>query len=136
MICGGSSERIGPALFLQPTLLADCRQDMGVMQEESFGPVLPVMSVSDDEQAIRLVSDTRYGLTSSIFTRSRARAEHYIAAMQTGTVYVNACNFVDARLGWIGHGHSGNGAIALSPLGLQALSAAHSINIHPELLHD
>jgi acyl-CoA reductase-like NAD-dependent aldehyde dehydrogenase len=136
LICGGSSERIGQALFLQPTLIAGCDHDMQVMREETFGPVLPVMSVSDDEQAIRLVNDTRYGLTSSIFTASESRAENYIKAMQSGTVYVNACNFVDARLGWIGHGHSGNGAIALSPLGLQALSAAHSVNINPERLHD
>jgi len=136
VVCGGGSERIGQTLFLQPTLLADCQHDMQVMREETFGPVLPVMPVNDDAQAIELVGDTRYGLTSSIFTRSRARAEHFIKAMGSGTVYVNACNFVDARLGWIGHGHSGNGAIALSPLGLQALSAAHSVNINPELLHE
>jgi len=136
IVCGGGSERIGQALFLQPTLLTGCDHNMQVMRDETFGPVLPVMQVADDEQAIRQVTDTRYGLTSSIFTRSRTRAERYIAAMASGTVYVNACNFVDARLGWIGHGHSGNGAIALSPLGLQALSSPHSVNINPQQLDD
>ncbi len=135
VLSGGASEIISGCTFLQPTLLGNCDQRMQVMREETFGPVLPVMAVADDDQAMALVKDTKYGLTSSIFTRSQQLAEQYIQAMHTGTVYVNVCNFVDARLGWIGHGHSGNGSIALSPLGLQALSSLHSVNINPELLH-
>ncbi|MDT8398608.1 MAG: aldehyde dehydrogenase family protein [Pseudomonadales bacterium] len=136
LVTGGTVETIGTCHFLQPTLLKGCNHTMDVMREETFGPVLPVMRVDSDEQAIELVSDTRYGLTSSIFTRSRARAESYIKAMHTGTVYVNACNYVDARVGWIGHRHSGNGSIALSPLGLQAYSGLYSVNINPALLDD
>ncbi len=134
VVTGGNTREVGHALFLEPTLLDGCNHDMRVMREESFGPVLPIMALDSDEQAIAHVTATDYGLTSSIFTRARARAEHYIRAMHSGTVYVNTCNFVDARLGWIGHRRSGNGSIALSPLGLQALSRPHSVNINPELL--
>ncbi|MFU8877037.1 MAG: aldehyde dehydrogenase family protein [Wenzhouxiangellaceae bacterium] len=134
LVTGGGTREIGHALFLEPTLLADCNHDMRVMREETFGPVLPVMALASDDEAIAHVTDTDYGLTSSIFTRSRERAERYVHSMHSGTVYVNTCNFVDARLGWIGHRRSGNGSIALSPLGLQALSRPHSVNINPELL--
>lgn len=134
LVTGGDTREIGKALVLEPTLLTQCNHDMRVMREETFGPVLPVMALASDEQAIGMVTDTRYGLTSSIFTTSRARAERYISAMHSGTVYVNRCNFVDARLGWTGQRRSGNGSLALSPLGLQALSHPRSVNIDPEQL--
>jgi acyl-CoA reductase-like NAD-dependent aldehyde dehydrogenase len=133
-VTGGQSERIGAALFLQPTLLVDVDPNMTVLREETFGPVLPVMKVASDEAAAELVNASEYGLSASIFTRSRERAEQFIAAAETGTVYVNRCNFVDARLGWIGHKNSGNGSIALSPLGLPAFSNLRSVNIDPTLL--
>jgi acyl-CoA reductase-like NAD-dependent aldehyde dehydrogenase len=133
-LTGGMTEQIGSALFLVPTLLANTRPDMLVLSEETFGPVLPVMKVDSDAQAIDLVNSSRYGLSASIFTRSRARAERFIDSMETGTVYVNRCNFVDARLGWIGHKYSGNGSISLSPIGLPLLSNLRSVNIDPTLL--
>jgi acyl-CoA reductase-like NAD-dependent aldehyde dehydrogenase len=132
IVLGGTIERIGTCDFLEPTLISNVDHDMHVMHEETFGPVLPVMCVDDDEAATRLVKDTRYGLTSSIFTTSRRRADAFVSAMEHGTVYVNCCNYVDARLGWIGHGHSGNGSIALSPAGLQAFSAMRSVNVNPK----
>jgi acyl-CoA reductase-like NAD-dependent aldehyde dehydrogenase len=134
VVTGGKVQRIGNCDFLLPTLIADVDHGMQVMREETFGPVLPVMRVEDDDTAIRLVGDTRYGLTSSIFTSSRERAEAFISTMHSGTVYVNCCNYVDARLGWIGHGNSGNGSVALSPAGLQAFSALRSVNINPKQL--
>jgi len=134
ILTGGEVLRIGNCDFLLPTLIADVDHGMQLMREETFGPVLPVMRVGDDDAAAQLAGDTRYGLTSSIFTRSRERAEAFISAMNSGTVYVNCCNYVDARLGWIGHGHSGNGSIALSPAGLQAFSALRSVNINPKQL--
>ncbi|VXC79696.1 Acyl-CoA reductase [Burkholderia sp. 8Y] len=133
-VTGGTTERIGNALFLMPTLLAHTSSDMAVLEQETFGPVLPVMKVESDAQAIELVNASEYGLSASIFTRSRERAEAFIEAMETGTVYVNRCNFVDARLGWIGHKNSGNGSIALSPLGLPAFSNLRSVNVDPTLL--
>ncbi|MFT4067352.1 MAG: aldehyde dehydrogenase family protein [Paraburkholderia sp.] len=134
VVTGGNTERIGGALFLSPTLLSEVTPDMAVMSEETFGPVLPVMRVASDERAIELVNASRYGLSASIFTRSRERAQRFIDETETGTVYVNRCNFVDARLGWIGHKNSGNGSIALSPLGLRAYSDLRSVNIDPTLL--
>ncbi len=134
LLAGGKVQRIGHCDFLLPTLIADVNQDTLLMREETFGPVLPVTRVDEDDTATRLVADTRYGLSSSIFTRSQKRAEAFISAMHSGTVYVNCCNYVDARLGWIGHGHSGNGSIALSPAGLQAFSALRSVNIDPKQL--
>ncbi len=136
IVTGGEPRTIGPALFLPPTLLARTHHSMRVMREETFGPVLPVMRVADDATAIELIADTQYGLTASIFTRSRARGEALIAALACGTIYVNRCNFVDARLGWIGHRRSGNGAISLSPLGIQTMSRLHSVNIDPRLLDE
>ncbi|MFC6669420.1 aldehyde dehydrogenase family protein [Marinobacterium aestuariivivens] len=131
LLSGGDTEQIGDVQFLRPTLLADVTPEMRVMQEETFGPVLPVMKVASDEEGIEQANNSRYGLTASIFTTSRSRAEQFIAAVDTGTVYVNRCNFVDARLGWIGQHYSGNGSVALAPEGLQAFSARKSVNIDP-----
>ena len=131
---GGAIERIGVVDFLQPTLLVDVDPTMRVLTEETFGPVLPVVKVGNDAQALAQLRDSAYGLTCSIFTSSRARAERFIDGVDTGTVYVNRCNFVDARVGWIGQRQSGNGSIALSPEGLRAFSARQSVNIDPSLL--
>ena len=134
VVTGGEVQRVGHCDFLLPTLITEVDHGMQLMREETFGPVLPVMRVEDDDTAAWLVGDTRYGLTSSIFTGSRRRAETFISSRHSGTVYVNCCNYVDARLGWIGHGHSGNGSITLSPAGLQAFSALRSVNINPKYL--
>ena len=134
VVTGGETEEVGGVKFLKPTLLADITPDMDVVQEETFGPVLPVMKVSSDEAAINEVKRTKFGLTSSIFTRSKERAETFIDAMDSGTVYVNRCNFVDARLGWVGQKHSGNGSVGLSPEGLIAFSHTKSVNIDPSKL--
>ena len=134
VVTGGNLQKIGQALFITPTLLTHVAPEARVLNEETFGPVLPVVSVRSDDEAIRRVNDSDYGLTSAIFTRSRSRAQHYITAMESGTVYVNRCNFVDARLGWIGQKGSGNGSISLSPLGLHAFSNMRSVNIDPSAL--
>ncbi|SEA66472.1 aldehyde dehydrogenase family protein [Paraburkholderia sartisoli] len=134
IVCGGHVVSVGKTLFIEPTLLADVCADMNVMRTETFGPVLPVMRVSSDDEAIRMVCSSLYGLTSAIFTRCRSRAEQFITQMNTGTVFVNRCNFVDARLGWIGYGQSGNGAVSLSPFGLQSMSNLKSVNIDPTYL--
>ena len=132
VICGGCVQTVADCVFLMPTLISNVDHEMQVMKEETFGPVLPVMQVDDDETGVRLVADTKYGLTSSIFTRSSERADAFVSAMHDGTVYVNCCNYVDARLGWVGHGYSGNGSVALSPAGLEAFSFLRSVNISPK----
>ena len=132
VICGGDVQTVAGCDFLMPTLISNVDHEMQLMKEETFGPVLPVMRVDEDETCMRLVADTKYGLTSSIFTRSIERADAFVSALHHGTVYVNRCNYVDARLGWIGHGNSGNGSVALSPVGLQAFSSLRSVNINPK----
>jgi acyl-CoA reductase-like NAD-dependent aldehyde dehydrogenase len=136
VIIGGGRETIDGCTFIQPTLIGGVDHRMRIMKEETFGPVLPVMKVTGDEQAFELIADTCFGLTASIFTGSRTRASQFLDALDFGTLYVNRCNFVDARVGWIGHRHSGNGSIALSPEGLRAFSSKTSINIDGSKLGD
>lgn len=136
VVTGGATELVGGCRFIQPTLVCDVDHQMRIMHEETFGPVLPVMKVDSDEQAFKLMADTRFGLTASIFTRSRSRAERFLEALDFGTLYVNRCNFVDARLGWIGHRQSGNGSLALSPEGLRAFSNKTSVNIDGSQLEE
>jgi succinate-semialdehyde dehydrogenase/glutarate-semialdehyde dehydrogenase len=77
------------ANFYQPTVLADVQQNMRVMREETFGPVLPIMAVDSDEEAIRLANDSEYGLAASVWTRDRTRGEAMARRLQVGTVMVN-----------------------------------------------
>lgn len=136
VVTGGECEQVDNCTFIKPTLVTNVDHGMRIMKEETFGPVLPVMKVDGDDQAFELIADTIYGLTASIFTGSRARAHRFMDALDFGTLYVNRCNFVDARLGWIGHRQSGNGSIALSPEGLRAFCAKTSINIDRSRLAD
>jgi succinate-semialdehyde dehydrogenase/glutarate-semialdehyde dehydrogenase len=89
MVAGGGRLReLGPTFFA-PTVLADVDHNMRVMREETFGPVLPIMSFHDDAEALRLANDCDYGLAASIWTRDRARGERMARQIQAGTVMVN-----------------------------------------------
>jgi acyl-CoA reductase-like NAD-dependent aldehyde dehydrogenase len=79
----------GPGLFYEPTVLADVNHDMECMREETFGPTLPIMKVSDAEEAIRLANDSPYGLAGSVFTRDTARGEAIARRIESGAVCVN-----------------------------------------------
>lgn len=72
------------------------------MQEESFGPIAPISSVKSDKEAIELMNDSIYGLTSSIYTQNRDRAEKFLKEMDSGTVYWNACDCVSPYVPWNG----------------------------------
>jgi acyl-CoA reductase-like NAD-dependent aldehyde dehydrogenase len=74
---------------LPPTLPADVPNNAEVMQDESFGPIVPVMAVADDDEALTWMADTRYGLTASVWTRSHERAERFAHALDVGTIYQN-----------------------------------------------
>jgi acyl-CoA reductase-like NAD-dependent aldehyde dehydrogenase len=89
VLAGGSRLRELGANFYAPTVLADVTHDMRVMREETFGPVLPVMAFSDDDEAVRLVNDSDYGLAASVWTRDAARGERLARRIHTGTVMVN-----------------------------------------------
>ncbi len=79
--------------YVAPVLLTHVRHDMAVMTEETFGPVIPVMKVRDDEEAVRLMNDSEFGLTASVWTRDLVQAEELVSRIEAGTVFVNRCDF-------------------------------------------
>jgi acyl-CoA reductase-like NAD-dependent aldehyde dehydrogenase len=108
-----------PGSWFEPTVLAEVNHSMQVMVDESFGPVIGVQRVPDDEHAVKLMNDTAYGLTAGVYTADRERARRILARLHTGSVYWNCCDRVSARLPWTGRGHSGMG----STLGLEGIRA-------------
>jgi acyl-CoA reductase-like NAD-dependent aldehyde dehydrogenase len=100
---------------------------MDLMKEESFGPVIGIMKVKDDSEAIRFMSDTDYGLTAAVYSKDKSRAEKILEQLNTGTGYWNCCDRVSAPLPWSGRNHSGFG-VTLSHAGLRAF-------VKPKALH-
>jgi len=94
---------------------------MALMHEESFGPIIGIQKVADDETAVALMNDTRYGLTAGVYTKDEAAARSLLARVNAGSVYWNCCDRVSPRLPWSGHGHSGVG-LTLSTYGIQAFT--------------
>ena len=108
ILCGG--ERLsGRGNFFAPTVIVDVDHSMTLMREESFGPLIGIQIVDGDDDAVRAMQDTAYGLTAGVYTPDRARAERILSRMDTGTVYWNCCDRVSPRLPWSGRGHSGLG---------------------------
>ena len=128
LLTGG--EATGDGRFYSPTLLADCPQDCDAMQEETFGPLLPVRAVASDEDALALMNDSRFGLTASVWTADRDRAERFAAALATGTVYMNRCDALDPALPWTGCGDSGKGS-TLSRYGFLHLTRRQALDFRP-----
>ena len=124
---GGAVIKIGNGHFIEPTLLTNVKQNMEVMQEENFAPVLPVLKVNSLEEAIDLVNDSQYGLTSAIFTNDIAKAREFAAKVNTGTVFMNRCDYLDPALPWTGVKNSGVGS-ALSHLGFLSVTRAKAIH--------
>jgi acyl-CoA reductase-like NAD-dependent aldehyde dehydrogenase len=83
---------------------------MDLMREESFGPLIGIQRVSDDEEAVGLMNDTPYGLTAGAYTPDRDRARRILSRVNSGSVYWNCCDRVSPRLPWTGRGHSGIGS--------------------------
>jgi len=118
LACGGKHFE-GPGNFFEPTVLVDVHHGMAVMREETFGPLIGIMRVQDDMEALALMADTDYGLTAGVYTRDRDRAEYLLSQLNTGTGYWNCCDRVSPALPWSGRQHSGIGA-TLSHAGLRA----------------
>ncbi len=108
-----------PGHYFEPTVLRDASHEMRVMTEESFGPIIGLMRVHDDEEAARLMADTPYGLTAAVFGRDRGRAERILRSLRVGTAYWNCSDRVSPRLPWSGRGASGLGC-TLSSYGIEA----------------
>jgi acyl-CoA reductase-like NAD-dependent aldehyde dehydrogenase len=118
ILLGGKSVK-GPGYYFEPTILTDVTHEMQVMKEESFGPVIGIMKVETDEEAIRLMQDTDYGLTAAVYSADKQRAENILRQINTGSGYWNCCDRVSAPLPWSGRNHSGFGVV-LSHAGLHA----------------
>jgi acyl-CoA reductase-like NAD-dependent aldehyde dehydrogenase len=111
----------GKGHWFEPTVLVNVDHSMAVMREESFGPIIGIMAARDDADAVRLMNDTRYGLTAGIYTRDRHRAERVLVQVRSGSVYWNCCDRVSPRLPWSGVGDSGVG-LTLSTYGIEAFT--------------
>ena len=107
--------------WFAPTVLTDVDHSMLVMREESFGPIIGVQAVADDDAAIELMNDTDYGLTAGVYTQDAARARRVLARVAAGSVYWNCCDRVSPRLPWSGVKHSGVG-LTLSTMGIQTFT--------------
>jgi acyl-CoA reductase-like NAD-dependent aldehyde dehydrogenase len=135
-ITDGATALIDPALFpaddggayLAPQILVDVHHEMRVMREESFGPVVGIMKVSSDEEAIAAMNDSPYGLTCSLWTTNPERAEIVGAQVETGTVFMNRCDYLDPALCWTGCKDTGRGG-SLSILGFYSVTRPKSYHL-------
>jgi len=114
--------------YLAPEVLTNVDHQMAVMREESFGPVLGIMKVRDDEEAVALMNDSPYGLTASIWTKDADRAAELGDRIETGTVFMNRCDYVDPGLVWTGVKDTGRG-VTLSRLGYEYLTRPKSFHL-------
>jgi len=132
LLVGGKSttDKHGKGRFFQPTLLADCTPQMRVVREESFGPLMAVARVGSDEEAIRLMNDSDFGLTASVWSSDVERATRLGEQINAGTVYMNRCDFLDPYLAWSGRKDSGKG-IGLSEHGFAPFLRTKSWNFRP-----
>ena len=121
------ASQVGTA-YLSPHVLVNVNHNMRVMREESFGPVVGIMAVQDDDEAIRLMNDSDFGLTASIWTQDALAAEALAGQIATGTVFMNRCDYLDPALAWTGVKDTGHG-ISLSELGYAQLTRVKSYHL-------
>ncbi len=118
----------GANTYVTPQVLTNVTHDMRVMRDETFGPVVGIMPVKDDDEAIRLMNDSRFGLTASIWTSDAEAAEALGARIETGTVFMNRCDYLDPALCWTGCKDTGRGQ-GLSKLAYNALTRPKSYHL-------
>ena len=139
-VAAGATAHVAPAAFprdapgsayLAPQVLSGVDHRMSVMTDESFGPVVGVMKVSDDDEAVALMNDSPFGLTAAIWTADAEAAIALGERLETGTVFMNRCDYLDPALAWTGVKASGRG-VTLSPLGYEALTRPKSFHLRTE----
>jgi acyl-CoA reductase-like NAD-dependent aldehyde dehydrogenase len=118
--------------YLAPQVLTQVDHSMSVMMDESFGPVVGIMKVKSDEEAIRLMNDSPYGLTAGIWTSDVEAAECIGDQIETGTVFMNRCDYLDPALAWTGVKDTGRGA-SLSPIGYEMLTRPKSYHLRHQV---
>ncbi|MEK6750096.1 MAG: aldehyde dehydrogenase family protein [Pseudomonadota bacterium] len=114
--------------YLPPQVLIDVNHSMRVMRDESFGPVVGIMPVKNDAQAIALMNDSAYGLTAAVWTQDVEAAARIGENLHTGTVFMNRCDYLDPYLAWTGVGDSGRGC-TLSEIGYERLTRPKSFHL-------
>lgn len=118
--------------YMAPQVLTDVNHQMSVMTEESFGPVVGIMKVADDEEATQLMNDSQYGLTAALWTSDEAAARRIGSEIATGTVFMNRCDYLDPALAWTGVKNTGRG-ITLSALGYEAMTRPKSYHLRTKI---
>ena len=131
----GAKAHIDPAIFpqnggayLMPQILTNVTHNMRIMREESFGPVVGIMSVKNDFEAIQLMNDSNFGLTASLWTKDQIRAEKIADQIETGTVFMNRADYLDPGLCWTGCKDTGRGG-GLSVIGYHNLTRTKSYHM-------
>ena len=119
---------VGGTPYLPPQVLVNVDHSMRVMTEESFGPVIGIMPVSGDDEAVDLMNDSHYGLTASIWTSDVDAAVALGDRVDTGTLYMNRCDYLDPALAWTGVKDTGRG-VSLSPLAYDSLTRPKSFHL-------
>jgi acyl-CoA reductase-like NAD-dependent aldehyde dehydrogenase len=118
----------GTGYYIEPTVLSDVNHNMLVMREESFGPIIGIQKVASDEEALALMQDTEYGLTSAVFSSDQSRAENVLSQLNSGTAYWNCCDRVSPNVPWSGRKNSGVGS-TLSYQGIRAFVQAKAYHL-------
>ncbi len=113
--------------YLAPQVLVGVDHSMAIMREETFGPAVGIMKVDSDDEALRLMNDSDFGLTAAIYSSDPMRAEALADALETGTVFLNRCDYLDPTLAWTGVKNSGRGC-TLSRVGFEQLTRPKSFH--------
>lgn len=120
-------DKLGPQ-YLAPQVLVNVNHSMRIMNEETFGPVISIMSVSDDDEAITLMNDSEFGLTAAVFTQDEKAAIDIGNQIETGTWFMNRCDYLDPALAWTGVKNSGRGC-TLSSVGFESMTRPKSYHL-------